>query len=71
VSPADGYGYASEDAFSQASRDQLIGEAKNSVDAGTDYDPETETPVAYLYYDDQIGEIFADVEIKPLEDEDQ
>lgn len=68
--PKDGYAYGSDSAFSQAARETLFQSAQDSVEAGTDYDPETETAVAYLYYDEATGEIYSDVEIQPLPDTD-
>jgi len=58
-----------EELFSQQSRDELMQQAHNIHEAGTDYDPDTETNVGYLCYDPDTGEMYPDAEIKPLPDE--
>ena len=68
--PPEGYGYVSEPAFSQDSRGELLREAKADVEPGEDYDPDTETSVGYLCYDDETGEIYGDAEIRELPDAD-
>ena len=72
--PPEGYAYASEPDFSQASRGQLLREAKAEYEPGADYDPEAETVGARLYYEPDSeeydgGEIYAAAEVVELSDE--
>jgi hypothetical protein len=50
----------------QQARADALNTALNSVEAGTDYDPDTETPVGKLYYDPDADELYGEVEIQPL-----
>lgn len=47
----------------QQARADALESALNSVEAGTDYDAETETSVAHLHYDASTGELYGEVEI--------
>lgn len=47
-------------------RDAAIQSALDSVEAGTDYDPDIETPVAHLCYDPDNDALYAEVEIVSL-----
>jgi len=51
---------------SQQLRVDALNSAFNGVEAGTDYDPDTETPVAKLCYDPNADELYGEVEIQPL-----
>ena len=66
--PAEGVETA-EEPLSQASREDQMRKANDIHEAGTDYDPDTETSVGYLCYDDEIGKIYPEAEIRPLPDE--
>jgi len=50
----------------QQARADALNSALNSVEAGTDYDPDTETPVAVLCYDPDADELYGEVEIQQL-----
>lgn len=50
----------------QQTRSEAISNALDSVEAGTDYDSDTETPVPKLCYDPDTDELYAEVEIQPL-----
>ena len=67
--PPEGYAYTSEPGFSQDSRSEMMAEANAIHEPGKDYDPDTETSVGYLCYDDETGEIYPDAEIRELADE--
>ena len=72
--PPEGYGHVSEPAFSQESRGELLREAKADVEPGEDYDPDSETVVAHLYYDPDSddfdgGEIYAEAHVEQLPDD--
>ena len=67
--PPDGYAYAHEPDFSQDSRSEMMAEANAIHEPGEDFDPDTETSVGYLCYDDETGEIYPDAEIRESPDE--
>lgn len=46
-------------------------EIKLDAISEADYDPETEQAIAKLYYDTETGEVYAEVEIRELEDEEE
>lgn len=50
----------------QQTRADALNSALKSVEAGTDYDPDTETPVGKLCYDPDNDELYGEVEIQPL-----
>jgi len=50
----------------QQSRADALKSALNSVEAGTDYDPDTETPVGRLCYDPDADELYGEIDIQPL-----
>jgi len=50
----------------QQARTDALTTALDSVEAGTDYDPDTETPVGKLCYDPDADELYGEVEIQPL-----
>jgi len=50
----------------QKNRTDALNSALNSVEADTDYNPDTETPVAKLCYDPNADELYGEVEIQPL-----
>lgn len=52
----------------QQVRADAINSALNSVEAGTDYDPDTETLVGKLCYDPDTDELYGEVEIRPLQE---
>jgi len=52
----------------QKDRVDALNSALSSVEAGTDYDPDIETPVGKLCYDPDSDEIYAQVEIQPLDE---
>ena len=60
-----------EEPLSQDSRDEQMRKANDIHEPGTDYDPETETSVGYLCYDDETGEVYPEAEIRPLPDDDE
>jgi len=67
--------YARVEGFSQASRGDLLREAQAEYVAGEDYDPETETVVARLYFDPdadgyEAGRIYARAHIEAQPDAD-
>ena len=49
-------------------RTEVLKNALNSVEAGTDYDPDTETPVGKLCYDPDNDELYVEVEIRSLQE---
>jgi len=51
----------------QQARADALSNALNSVEAGTDYDADTETPTARLCYDSDADELYAEVEIQPVQ----
>lgn len=63
----DGTTVTTIDTTQQARADSL-NSALNSVEAGVDYDPDTEIPVANLCYDPDTGALYAEVEIKPVQE---
>ena len=65
--PPEDCDVAHEPGFSQSSLQAMIQEANSIHESGEDYDPETETSVGYLCYDAESGEIYADAEIKEIE----
>ena len=67
--PSEDCDVAHEPGFSQSSLQAMIKEANSIHEAGEDYDPDTETSVGYLCYDDETGEIYPEAEIRPLPDE--
>ena len=69
--PADGCAVAHEPDFSQASLREMMRNANAIHDAGTDYDPEAETSVGYLCYNDETGEIYPEADLRPLPDDDE
>lgn len=50
----------------QQMRENTLNNALNSVEAGTDYDPNTETVIAELCYDPDNDDLYAEVEIQPI-----
>jgi len=50
----------------QDRRIEAINSALNSVEAGVDYDENTETPIPRLCYDPDADELYAEVDIQPL-----
>jgi len=52
----------------QQTRANAITSALNSVEAGTDYDPDAETPVGLLCYDPDADELYGEVEIQPIQE---
>lgn len=50
----------------QQMRENTLNTALNSVEAGTDYDPNTETVIAELCYDPDNDDLYAEVEIQPI-----
>jgi len=50
----------------QQARADALNNALNSVEAGTDYDPDAETPVGKLCYDPDADELYGEVEVQPL-----
>jgi len=52
----------------QQVRADALNSALNSVEAGTDYDPNTETPVGLLCYDPKIDELYGEVDIRPVQE---
>jgi len=52
----------------QQARADALNSALNSVEAGTDYDADTETPVGKLCYDPDADELYGEVEIQPLQE---
>jgi hypothetical protein len=50
----------------QQTRSDALNSALNGVEAGTDYDPDTETPVGKLCYGPDKDELYGEVEIQPL-----
>jgi len=63
--PVDGETVTTTETTQQA-RSDALNSALNSVEAGADYDPDTETPVGKLCYDPDADELYAEVEIQPL-----
>lgn len=51
----------------QQTRADALNNALNSVEAGTDYDADTEKPVPNLCYDPNADELYAEVEIQSLD----
>ena len=54
---------------SQQARTDAINSALDNVEAGTDYDSDTETPVAHLLYDPDTDTLDAEVVIEHTEEE--
>jgi hypothetical protein len=52
----------------QQARSDALNNTLNSVDAGTDYDPDTEVPVGKLCYDPDADELYGEVEIQPIQE---
>lgn len=50
----------------QQVRADALNSALNSVEAGKDYDPDTETAVGKLCYDPDADDLYAEAEIQPL-----
>jgi len=50
----------------QQTRADALNSALNSVEAGTDYDPDSEMSVGLLCYDPDADQLYAEVEIQPL-----
>jgi len=50
----------------QQARADALNSALNSIEAGTDYDADAETPVAKLCYDPNTDELYGEVKIQPL-----
>ncbi len=50
----------------QKARADALRSALNSVEAGTDYDPDTETPVGRLCYDPDTDNLYVEVDIQPI-----
>lgn len=61
----DGTAVTTTTSTEQKRKDALTS-ALNSVEAGTDYEPDTETPVGKLCYDPDTDELYGEVEIRPL-----
>ena len=53
----------------QQARADALKSALDDVEAGTDYDPDSETPVGRLCYDPDDGELYGEVDIRPIETE--
>ncbi|MFC7323263.1 hypothetical protein ACFQMF_01585 [Halorubrum rutilum] len=53
----------------QQARTDALTNALNSVEAGTDYNPDTETAVGKLCYDPDADELYAEVKIQLLPDQ--
>lgn len=51
----------------QQARAEALVTALNSVEAGTDYDPDTESPFAQLCYDPDTDQLYAEVDIWPVQ----
>jgi len=52
----------------QQTRTDALQSAMNSVEAGTDYNPDTETPVGRLCYDPDADELYGEVDIRPVQE---
>lgn len=52
----------------QQTRADALNSALNTVEAGTDYDPDTETPVGKLCYDPNADELYGEVDIQPVQE---
>jgi len=52
----------------QQTRADALKSAHNSLEAGADYDPETQTPVGKLCYDPNADELYGEVEIRPVQE---
>jgi len=63
--PRDGETVTTTDT-TQSARTDALNSALNSVEAGTDYDPDTETPVGRLCYDPEVDELYGEVKIQSL-----
>lgn len=50
----------------QKTRTDALTSALNSVEAGTDYNPDTETVIGRLCYDPESDQLYGDVDIRPL-----
>jgi len=55
--------------ITQQARTDALNNAINSVEAGVDYDPSTETVVSKLYYNPDLDELYAQAEIQLLSDQ--
>jgi len=64
--PNDGCETARESGYSQESREEMMQEANGIHEASEDYDPDSETSVAYLTYDADTGKIEPAAEIREL-----
>ena len=53
----------------QQARTDALKSAFDDVEAGTDYDADTERPVGRLCYDAEDGELCGEVDIRPIEAE--
>ena len=53
----------------QQSRADALQSAFDDVEAGTDYDDVAERPVGRLCYDPEDGELYGEVDIRPIEAE--
>ena len=53
----------------QQARTDALKSAFDDVEAGTDYDADTERPVGRLCYDPEGGELYGEVDIRPIEAE--
>ena len=53
----------------QQARADALKSALDDVEAGTDYDADTETPVGQLCYDPEDGKLYGEVNIRPIEAE--
>ena len=53
----------------QQARSDALKSAFDDVEAGTDYDDDTERPVGRLCYDAEDGELYGEVDIRPIETE--
>jgi hypothetical protein len=63
----DGFTVTTTETTQQARADAL-NNALNTVEAGTDYDPDTEAPVGKLCYDPDADELYGGVEIQPIQE---
>lgn len=52
----------------QQARVDALNSALNSVEAGTDYNPDSETPVGKLCYNPDANELYGEVDIRPVQE---
>ena len=52
----------------QQARTDALKSAFDDVEAGTDYDADTERPVGRLCYDPDDGELYGEIDIRPVKE---